>query len=57
MEHSIYRQRSTTTKFCTEFKRKVDTYTKDIIDFNTMNQAFSKTTFETANENIPLKLN
>ena len=28
---------------------------KDIIDCNTMYQAFSKITLDTANENIPLK--
>ena len=37
------------TKFYTDFKRKFNTYTKDIIDCNTMYQAFSKTTLKTAN--------
>ena len=45
-----------TYKFYADFKKKCDDYTKDITDCNTIYQAFSKTTLETANENIPLKL-
>ena len=49
----LYINKDLQSKFYTDFKIKFDHYTKYIS--NKIYQVFSKTTLETANENIPLK--
>ena len=51
----LYTNKDLQKKFDTDFKRKFNTYTKDVTDCNIIYQEFSKTTLETANENIQLK--